>query len=62
MFRQVISAKLNLAAGAEGNCILETLALADDWLATNGPVPGQVRGNSDAWKQGAPLARALEPV
>ncbi|MDA7667534.1 hypothetical protein N8611_00870 [bacterium] len=60
MFRQVISAKLNLAAGAEGNCILETLALADDWLATNGPVPGQVRGNSDAWKQGAPLARALE--
>ena len=59
MFRQVISAKLNLAAGADGSCILETLAQADDWLATNGPVPGHVPGNSNAWKQGQPLATEL---
>jgi hypothetical protein len=59
MFRQVISAKLNLAAGADGSCILDTLTLADEWLAANGPVPGQVRGNSDEWKEGEPLAQAL---
>ena len=59
MFRQVVSTKLNLAAGANGDCILDTLAQADEWLAANGPVPGQVRGNSEAWKEGEPLAKAL---
>ena len=59
MFRQVVSTKLNLAAGADGSCILGTLDQADQWLAANGPVPGQIRANSDEWKQGEPIAKAL---
>ena len=59
MFRHVVSAKLNLARGVDGNCIEDILAEADGWLAVHGPAPSGVAANSEAWAAGMPLAEAL---
>ena len=59
MASQFIAASLNVANGADGNCITDTLAAADAWLATNAPGSG-VAGSSEAWKAGEPLKSTLD--
>jgi len=60
LFRQVLTAKLNLATGSNPDCIEAVLAEADAWLETYGPVPANIRGGSAEWQEGEPLADALE--
>jgi len=59
MFRQVLTAKLNIAAGSQADCIEDILAEADQWLETYGPVPSRISPSSTAWRQGKSLAESL---
>lgn len=56
---QFIAASLNVANGADGSCIVQTLADANTWLAANAPGSG-VAANSPAWKAGEPLKNTLD--
>jgi hypothetical protein len=60
MFRSLLSAKLNIANGSDASCVADTVLAADQWMAANGPVNSGVKGNSTAWKEGAPLHALLE--
>jgi hypothetical protein len=59
MFRQVLTAKLNIAAGSQADCIEDILTEADQWLKTHGPVPSRISPSSIAWRQGKSLAEYL---
>ena len=51
LFRELVAARLNQAAGADASCVTATMALADAWLAANPPGSG-VKKNSTAWTSG----------
>ncbi len=59
MVRAVIAAVLNVTIGNDSSCIDATLASAHDWLAVN-PAGSGVKGSSDAWAEGEPLATTLD--
>ena len=59
LFRQLLAALLNEAAGADTSCITQELADAEAWLE-DFPVGSNVRGSSDAWKLAAPIVETLE--
>jgi hypothetical protein len=60
MFEQLVAAKLNVLAGNEASCINGTIAAADLWMATYGPVGSNVKASSAAWAVGGPLATTLD--
>ena len=60
MFRHLVAAKLNVLVGNEASCINGTIAAADLWMATYGPVGSNVKASSAAWVIGGPLATTLD--
>jgi len=59
MFQHLTAAMLNVADGNESSCIASTISDANQWLIDN-PLGSDVRANSAAWKEGAPLKNMLE--
>jgi hypothetical protein len=55
MFASLVSAKLNVMIGNDGSCVDATIAAADQWMATYGPVGKNVAASSSAWRIGEPL-------
>lgn len=60
MFWHLVAAKLNVANGADSSCIADTIAAADDWMATYGPAGSNVRANNGAWDIGEPIKNTLD--
>jgi hypothetical protein len=60
MFPALVAAKLNVLIGNEDSCIAATIAAADGWMTTYGPVGSGVPANSDAWKEGEPFYWTLD--
>jgi hypothetical protein len=60
MFSSLVPAKLNLLIGNDGSCVATTIAKADEWMATYGPVGSGVHAASYAWKVGEPLHRLMD--
>ena len=61
MFPALVAAKLNVLVGNDDSCIAGTIAAADTWMATYGPVGSGVEASSDAWwKEGDPLHEELD--
>lgn len=60
LFRALVAAKLNVLIGNDDSCVASTIAAADAWLTTYGPVGSGVRADSAAWKLGEPLYRLLD--
>ncbi|MHC1763129.1 MAG: SdrD B-like domain-containing protein [Verrucomicrobiia bacterium] len=60
LFRSLVAARLNVLAGAEDSCILETLEEADAWLMAD-HAKEEVRGSNPAWSElGKTLNETLE--
>jgi hypothetical protein len=60
MFSSLVSAKLNAIVGNDDSCVAGTIAAADSWMATYGPVGSSVHAASFAWKVGEPLHRLMD--
>jgi hypothetical protein len=62
MFSSLLSAKLNVLVGNESSCVSSTIAAADAWMATYGPMGSgsSVHASSLAWKVGEPLHRQMD--
>jgi hypothetical protein len=60
MFSSLVPAMLNLMIGNDGSCVSSTIAAADKWMATYGPVGKGVHAASVAWKIGEPLHRQMD--
>ena len=60
MFSSLVSAKLNVLIGNDPSCVASTIAAADKWMATYGPVGSNVAAASFAWKIGEPLHRLMD--
>ncbi len=60
MFAQLVSAMLSVMIGNDGSCVNATIAAANSWMATYGPVGSGVSGSSAAWTAGAPLETTLD--
>jgi hypothetical protein len=60
LFRQLLAASLNVAAGNDSSCITATLAAAEAWLVAN-PLGSRVSGGDPAWgEEGARLHTTLD--
>lgn len=60
LFRSLVAARLNVAAGADDSCIADTLDEADAWLAAHAE-EDEVRGSNPAWSEfGKTLNETLE--
>jgi hypothetical protein len=53
MFSSLVSAMLNVHIGNDGACVNATIAAANSWMATYGPVGKGVAGSSDRAVTGA---------
>ena len=60
MFSSLVPAILNGLIGNDDSCVASTIALADTWMATYGPVGSNVHAASYAWKVGEPLHRHMD--
>ena len=60
MFSSLVSAKLNVLIGNDSSCVASTIAAADVWMQTYGPVGSGVHAASLAWKLGEPLHRLMD--
>jgi hypothetical protein len=60
MFRGLVPAKLNILIGNDPTCIDDTIAEADEWMATYGPVGSGISGDSEEWAKGEPLYNKLD--
>lgn len=60
MFSSLVSAKLNVLVGNDSSCVASTIAAADAWMTTYGPVGSGVQAASLAWKIGEPLHRLMD--
>jgi hypothetical protein len=60
MFSALVAAKLSVLIGNDDGCIASTIALADAWMATNGPVGSLLSASSPAWAVGQPLQSQLD--
>ena len=57
--KRLIAARLNVTAGNEASCILETIDRANAWLQAY-RIGSGIRSTSTAWKAGEPLAARLD--
>jgi hypothetical protein len=55
MFSSLVPAMLNVIIGNDGSCVSSTIAAANTWMATYGPVGSNVAASSYAWTVGEPL-------
>ena len=55
MFSSLVPAMLNVLIGNDGSCVNSTIAAANIWMATYGPVGSNVAASSYAWTIGEPL-------
>ncbi len=55
MFSSLVPAMLNVLIGNDGSCVRSTIAAANTWMATYGPVGSNVAASSYAWTIGEPL-------
>ncbi|MGH9372870.1 MAG: SdrD B-like domain-containing protein [Vicinamibacterales bacterium] len=60
MFSSLVPAKLNVVIGNDDSCVASTIAAADAWMETSGPVGSGVHAASLAWKLGEPLHRLMD--
>jgi hypothetical protein len=60
MFSSLVSAKLNVLIGNESWCVADTIADADAWMASYGPVGSNVAASSPEWGEGQPLHTTLD--
>jgi len=60
MFSSLVPAKLNVLIGNDGSCVSSTIAAADAWMATYGPVGSNVPASSYAWSVGEPLHKQMD--
>jgi hypothetical protein len=63
MFSSLVSAKLNILAGARSDCVDGvdgTISKADNWMALYGPVGSGVLASSQAWSECEPLHKILD--
>ena len=62
MFGALVAAILNVAAGNESWCIVETIAAAEAWMCSYGPVGSDVRagGKDSPRREGEPLYMILD--
>jgi hypothetical protein len=59
MFKQLVSAKLNVIVGNNSSCIYQTIASADAWMMAH-PPGSNVGGSSAAWTQASPWHTQLD--
>jgi len=60
MFSSLVPAMLNVLIGNDSSCVAETIAQAQTWMATYGPVGSKVAASSYAWRVGEPLHRLMD--
>lgn len=60
MFSSLVPAMLNVMIGNDSTCVAATIAAAQDWMTTYGPVGSNVHASSYAWKVGEPLHRLMD--
>ena len=60
LFSSLISAKLNIAAGNNPECVIESVNAADAWLMLYWPGSEKVAGSSAAWAVGEPLHQRMD--
>ena len=60
MFASLVAAMLNVAIGNDSSCVDTTIAAADAWMTTYGPVGANVDASSFAWSLGEPLQKTLD--
>ena len=60
MFSSLVPAMLNVMVGNDDSCVASTIAAANSWMATYGPVGKGVAASSYAWKIGEPLHRLMD--
>ena len=60
MFSSLVPAILNVMIGNDGSCINSTIAQAQTWMATYGPVGSGVAASSQAWVLGEPLHQKMD--
>jgi len=60
MFSSLVPAMLNVMVGNDESCVATTIAAANAWMATYGPVGSGVAASSDAWAEGEPLHSHLD--
>ena len=60
MFSSLVPAMLNVMIGNDDSCVASTIAAANNWMASYGPVGSGVHAASYAWKVGEPLHRLLD--
>ena len=58
MFSSLVPAMLNVCIGNDGSCVTSTIAAANTWMATYGPVGSNVAASSYAWTHGRTAAPA----
>jgi hypothetical protein len=61
MFSSLVPAMLNVAIGNDSSCVSTTIAAANAWMATYGPVGANLPASSPAWAvEGEPLHKFLD--
>ena len=60
MFSSLVPAMLNVKIGNDGSCVNATIAAANTWMATYGPVGSNVAASSYAWSVGEPLHQIMD--
>ena len=60
MFSSLVPAMLNVLIGNDGSCVSGTIADANAWMATYGPVGTNVAASSYAWSIGEPMHRQMD--
>jgi hypothetical protein len=60
MFSSLVPAMLNVLIGNDGSCVSGTIADANAWMATYGPVGSNVAASSYAWTLGEPMHRQMD--
>jgi hypothetical protein len=61
MFSSLVPAMLNVMIGNRSDCIASTIALANDWMATYGPVGSGIGASNPAWSaEGESLHRQMD--
>jgi hypothetical protein len=61
MFSSLVPAMLNVGIGNDGSCVTSTIAAANVWMATYGPLGiNVVAASSYAWSVGEPLHKQMD--
>ena len=60
MFSSLVPAMLNVLIHNDSSCVASTIAAANMWMATYGPVGSNVAASSPAWTIGEPLHKQMD--